>query len=160
KAAAPKYVPPKYAAIVIDADTGAVLHAVDADEQTYPASLTKMMTLYLTFEALAKHRLQLEHRLPVSEHAAQMAPSKLSLKPGASIRVEDAVLGVVTKSANDAAVVLAEGLAGSEEAFAQMMTQRARALGMNRTYFENASGLPNTNQVTTARDMALLGRAL
>ncbi|MBI3513841.1 MAG: D-alanyl-D-alanine carboxypeptidase [Proteobacteria bacterium] len=160
KPAAPKYVPPKYASIVIDADTGAVLHAVDADEQTYPASLTKMMTLYLTFEALAKHRLQLEHRLPISEHAAAMAPSKLSLQPGASIRVEDAVLGVVTKSANDAAVVLAEGLAGSEESFAQMMTERARALGMNRTYFLNASGLPNTSQVTTARDMALLGRAL
>ena len=160
KPATPKYIPPKYASIVIDADTGGVLHAVDADEQTYPASLTKMMTLYLTFEALAKHRVQLEHQLPVSEHAASMAPSKLSLKPGSSIRVEDAVLGVVTKSANDAAVVLAEGLAGSEEDFAQMMTQRARALGMNRTYFQNASGLPNTSQVTTARDMALLGRAL
>ena len=160
KPATPKYVPPKYASIVIDADTGAVLHSVDADEQTYPASLTKMMTLYLTFEALSKHRLQLEHRLPISEHAASMAPSKLSLKPGSSIRVEDAVLGVVTKSANDAAVVLAEGLAGSEESFAQMMTQRARALGMSRTYFQNASGLPNTSQVTTARDMALLGRAL
>src|SRR5262249_33656298 len=152
--------PPKYASIVIDADSGAVLHAVDADEQTYPASLTKMMTLYLTFEALSKHRLQLEHRLTVSEFAASMAPSKLNLKPGSTIRVEDAVLGAVTKSANDAAVVIAEGLAGSEAAFAQQMTQKARALGMSRTYFENASGLPNTNQVTTARDMALLGRAL
>ncbi len=159
-AVAAKYTPPKYAAIVIDADSGAVLHAVGPDDQTYPASLTKMMTLYLTFEALAQHRLQLEHRLVVSEHAASMAPSKLGLKPGSSIRVEDAILGVVTRSANDAAVVLAEGLAGSEENFAVVMTQRSRALGMTRTYFENASGLPNTSQVTTARDMALLGRAL
>jgi D-alanyl-D-alanine carboxypeptidase len=160
KSAAPKYTPPKYAAIVIDADSGAVLHTVGADEQTYPASLTKMMTLYLTFEALAQHRLQLEHRLVISEHAASMAPSKLNLKPGGSIRVEEAVLGVVTKSANDAAVVLAEALGGSEANFALMMTQKARTLGMTRTYFENASGLPDTNQVTTARDMALLGRAL
>jgi D-alanyl-D-alanine carboxypeptidase len=160
KPAAAKYVPPKYAAIVIDADSGVVLHAFDADDQTYPASLTKMMTLYLTFEALAEHRLQLEHRLPVTEHAASMAPSKLSLRPGSSLRVEEAILAMVTKSANDAAVVLAEALGGSEENFALMMTQRARNLGMNRTYFENASGLPNPNQVTTARDMAMLGRAL
>ena len=160
KAAAPKYTPPRYAAIVIDADTGTVLHAVAADEQTYPASLTKMMTLYLTFEALTQHRLQLEHRLPISEHAASMAPSKLGLKPGATIRVEDAILGIVTRSANDAAVVLAEGLGGSEEAFARMMTERARGLGMHRTVFQNASGLPDANQVTTARDMAVLGRAL
>ena len=153
KPAAPKYVPPKYAAIVIDADSGAVLHAVAADEQAYPASLTKMMTLYLTFAALADHRLQLEHRLVVSERAAAMAPSKLGLKPGSSIRVEDAVLGIVTRSANDAAVVLAEAVGGSEENFALMMTQQARALGMARSYFENASGLPDTNQVTTARDM-------
>jgi D-alanyl-D-alanine carboxypeptidase len=160
KAAAVKYVPPKYAAIVIEADTGTVLHAVDADEPTFPASLTKMMTLYLTFEALSQHRVQLEHRLVITEHAASMAPSKLGLKPGGSIRVEEAILAIVTKSANDAAVVLAEGLGGSEEAFAAMMTQRAHRLGMTRTNFENASGLPNSNQVTTARDMALLGRAL
>ena len=160
KSAAPKYTPPKYAAVVIDADSGAVLHAVAADEQAYPASLTKMMTLYLTFVALAEHRLQLEHRLPVSDHAASMSPSKLNLRPGASIRVEDAILGIVTRSANDAAVVLAEALGGSEAGFALLMTQQARALGMSRTYFENASGLPDTNQVTTARDMALLGRAL
>jgi D-alanyl-D-alanine carboxypeptidase len=145
---------------VIDADSGAVLHAVDADEQTYPASLTKMMTLYMTFEALQQRRIQLEHRLSVSEFAASMSPSKLNLKPGSSIRLEEAILGVVTKSANDAAVVIAEALGGSEENFAAMMTQKARRLGMSRTYFENASGLPNTNQVTTARDMALLGRAL
>ena len=155
-----RYTPPRYAAIVIDADTGAVLHAVAADEQTYPASLTKMMTLYLTFSALAQHRLQLEHRLPVSEHAASMQPSKLGLKPGSTIRVEDLILAIVTRSANDAAVVLAEGLGGSEEAFARTMTEQARALGMTRTLFENASGLPDENQVTTARDMAILGRAL
>jgi D-alanyl-D-alanine carboxypeptidase len=160
KAAAPRYTPPKYASIVIDADSGAVLHAVAADDQAYPASLTKMMTLYLTFSALADHRLQLEHRLPVSEHAASMTPSKLGLRPGSSIRVEDAILGIVTRSANDAAVVLAEAVGGSEENFALMMTQQARALGMSRSYFENASGLPDANQVTTARDMALLGRAL
>jgi D-alanyl-D-alanine carboxypeptidase len=160
KAAAAKYVPPKYASIVIDADTGAVLHSVDADEQTYPASLTKMMTLYMTFEALSQRRIQLEHRLPISEFAASMSPSKLNLRPGSSIRLEEAILGVVTKSANDAAVVIAEALGGTEENFAAMMTQKARRLGMSRTYFENASGLPNDNQVTTARDMALLGRAL
>ena len=158
--AAPKYVPPKYASIVIDADSGAVLHAVDADEQTYPASLTKMMTLYMTFEALQQRRIQLEHRLAVSEWAASMAPSKLMLKPGSSIRLEEAILAVVTKSANDAAVVIAEALGGTEENFAQMMTQKARRLGMSKTYFQNASGLPNESQVTTARDMALLGRAL
>ncbi|MBV8165537.1 MAG: D-alanyl-D-alanine carboxypeptidase [Alphaproteobacteria bacterium] len=158
--AAPKYVPPQYAAIVVDADSGAVLHAVDADVQTYPASLTKMMTLYLTFEALQQRRIQLEHRLPVSEWAASMAPSKLMLKPGSSIRLEEAILAVVTKSANDAAVVIGEALGGTEENFAQMMTQKARRLGMTRTVFQNASGLPNEAQVTTARDMALLGRAL
>jgi D-alanyl-D-alanine carboxypeptidase len=160
KPAAAKYIPPQYAAIVIDADTGTVLHAVDADAPTYPASLTKMMTLYLTFGALSQHRLQLEHRLPISDYAASMAPSKLGLKPGSSIRVEEAILAIVTKSANDAAVVLAEGLGGSEENFARMMTEQARRLGMSRTRFENASGLPDPDQVTTARDMALLGRAL
>jgi len=160
KPAAAKYVPPQYAAIVIDADTGTVLHAVDADAPTYPASLTKMMTLYLTFGALSQHRIQLEHRLPISDYAASMAPSKLGLKPGSSIRVEEAILAIVTKSANDAAVVLAEGLGGSEENFARMMTEQAHRLGMNRTRFDNASGLPDSDQVTTARDMALLGRAL
>ncbi len=159
-AAGPKYTPPKYAAVVIDADSGAVLHAVDADQPSYPASLTKMMTLYMTFEALQQRQVQLEHRLTVTEHAASMAPSKLGLRPGSSIRVEEAILAVVTKSANDAAVVLAEGLGGSEERFAEMMTQRARRLGMSRTNFENASGLPNLNQLSTARDMAILGRAL
>src|SRR5262249_41357525 len=122
KAPAAKYVPPKYASIVVDADSGAVLHAADADEHTYPASLTKMMTLYLTFEALSQRRVQLEHRLTVSEFAASMAPSKLNLRPGTSIRLEEAILGVVTKSANDAAVVIAEALGGTEENFAQMMT--------------------------------------
>src|SRR5271156_6745625 len=160
KPSAAKYIPPQYAAIVIEADTGAVLHAVDADTPTYPASLTKMMTLYLTFEALSQHRVQLEHRLPISDYAASMAPSKLGLKPGSSIRVGEAILGIGTKSANEAAVVLAEGLGGSEESFARMMTEKAYRLGMTRTHFENASGLPDADQVTTARDMALLGRAL
>lgn len=150
----------KYAAIVIDADSGAVYHAVDADQQTYPASLTKMMTLYLTFEALEQHRIQLEHRIPVSEHAASMEPTKLGLRPGEAIRLEQAILAVVTKSANDAAVVIAEGLGGSEDNFARLMTAKAQQLGMSRTHFENASGLPNPNQISTARDMAILGRAL
>jgi D-alanyl-D-alanine carboxypeptidase len=155
--------PPASAAvssIVIDATTGQVLHEVDADRVTYPASLTKMMTLYLTFEALEQKRIALDKPLPVSAHAATQAPSKLGLNPGETITVEDAVLGVVTKSANDAAVVLAESLGGTEAAFARAMTEKARALGMTGTEFHNASGLPAKHQVTTARDMVVLARAL
>lgn len=150
----------KYSSIVIEYETGRILHAVDPDQQSYPASLTKMMTLYLTFEALTQRRANLEQRLTVSEHAAAMEPSKLGLRPGTSIRLEDALLGLVTLSANDAAVVLGEALGGSEPNFARIMTMKARALGMTRTTFANASGLPNPDQVSTARDMALLGRAL
>ena len=149
----------RYAAIVIDAETGTVLHAANADTRNYPASLTKMMTLYMTFEALDQGRLALDQRLPVSRRAQGMTPTKLYLRAGQTIRVQDAVLSLVTKSANDAAVVLAEALGGEEWKFARMMTERARQLGMHRTSFRNASGLPNRHQLSTARDMATLSRA-
>ncbi|MFO0998466.1 MAG: D-alanyl-D-alanine carboxypeptidase [Alphaproteobacteria bacterium] len=147
-------------AIVVDAETGEVLHAVNPDAQTYPASLTKMMTLYLTFEALRTKKLALNTPIYVSDYAAQQSPTKLNLEEGDTIMVEDAILGLVTKSANDAAVALAEELGGSESAFAQRMTRKAQQLGMENTVFQNASGLPNRAQVTTARDMVILARAL
>ncbi len=146
--------------IVIDADTGDVISESNADAPHYPASLTKMMTLYLIFEALDKGRIKLDTQLPVSEHAAAQSPTKLDLQPGETISVKDVILGLVTRSANDAAVVAAEWLAGSEEIFAQRMTAKARALGMSHTYFHNASGLPDPDQITTARDLAKLARAL
>ncbi len=150
----------RYASIVIDAETGQVLHAVNADTRNYPASLTKMMTLYMVFEALEKGKLKLNQRLKVSKRAYGMPPSKLGLKVGETIRVEDAILALATKSANDVAVVVAEALAGKETTFAKVMTERARALGMSRTTFRNASGLPNRGQKSTARDMARLSKAL
>src|SRR5690349_8553764 len=148
------------AAIVIDADTGRVLSEMNADAITYPASLTKMMTLYLTFEALNSGRLRLDQTLWVSGEAASKSPTKLHLAPGDAIPVQDLILGVVTKSANDAAAVLAEGMAGSEAAFADRMTQKARQLGMVNTVYRNASGLPDPEQRTTARDVAQLALAL
>ncbi len=159
-ASSPAMARPPSAAIVIDADTGAVLFAERPDRRIYPASLTKMMTLYLVFEALEQGRLRLGDRLKVSRRAAGMAPSRLGLRPGQSLTVEQAILALVTKSANDVAVAIAERLAGSERKFAQRMTRKARALGMRRTTFRNASGLPNGRQRTTVRDMALLARAL
>ena len=150
----------RYASIVVDADTGQVLHAVNADTPNYPASLTKMMTLYLIFEALDKGQLTLETRLPVSKRAVGMPPSKLGLDVDDTISVEDAILALTTKSANDVAVVLAEALGGTEIKFAQMMTKRAQQLGMSRTTFRNASGLPNRGQKSTARDMVRLAQAL
>ena len=146
--------------IVIDVETGSVLSAVNADAITYPASLTKMMTLYLTFEALDAGRLRLDQYLPVSYEAASRAPTKLGLRPGESIAVQDLILGLVTRSANDAASVLAEGLAGSEPVFAEHMTRMARQLGMTSTVYRNASGLPDPDQYTTARDEAQLALAL
>ena len=146
--------------IVIDADTGRVISEMNADAITYPASLTKMMTLYLTFEALNAGRLRLDQFLPISSEAASKRPTKLHLIPGDSVTVQELILGVVTKSANDAAAVLAEGMGGSEPAFAEHMTQRARQLGMTNTVFRNASGLPDPDQRTTARDMAQLALAL
>lgn len=150
----------RYASIVVDARTGAVLSAVNADEPRFPASLTKMMTLYMTFEALRDRRIRLQQLVPVSADAASMAPTKLGLTPGTRITVEQAILGLITKSANDAAAALGEMLGGDEDRFAQMMTLRARGLGMTRTIFRNASGLPDSGQVTTARDLAVLGRRL
>jgi D-alanyl-D-alanine carboxypeptidase len=149
-----------YADIVIDAETGRILHASDPDSPRHPASLSKMMTLYLVFQALETGRLRLDQSLPVSANAAEQSPSKLGLRHGQHIRVEDAILGVVTESANDAAMVLAEGVGGNETRFGQMMTEEAHALGMNHSNFHNPSGLPDPRQVTTARDMAVLGHAL
>jgi D-alanyl-D-alanine carboxypeptidase len=150
----------RYSSMVIDARSGAVLEAVNADELRHPASLTKLMTLYMLFEALRDRRLTLNQLVPVSYHAASQAPSKLGLTPRTRITVEEAILGLVTKSANDAASALGELLGGDEDRFGQMMTLRARALGMNRTIFHNASGLPDPEQVTTARDLAILARHL
>ena len=151
----------RYSAIVTDGRTGNTLIAASPDEQRYPASLTKMMTLYLTFEALRDGRTTLDSAVQVSGNAASMPPSRLGLTAGMTLTVEEAILALVTKSANDAAASLGEHLGGgSESRFAQMMTLKARALGMSRTTFRNASGLPDLDQVTTARDMALLGRRL
>ena len=155
----PNYHPP-YADIVIDDKSNVVLHEVSADEPRHPASLTKIMTLYLLFEELEAGRLKLDTPLPVSTRASLQNPTKLGLKPNQTINVEDAIKGLVTKSANDAAVVVAEAMAGSEEEFAARMTAKARALGMAGTTYVNASGLPAEAQITTARDQALLGRAI
>ena len=150
----------RYASIVIDAETGEVLRSRNADIRRYPASLTKMMTLYLLFEAIDQGRLSLDSKLKVSKRAAGQPPSKLGLTAGSTIRVEDAIRALVVKSANDIAVVVAEALGGTEVKFAQKMTSKARSLGMTRTTFRNASGLPNRKQRSTARDMAQLARAV
>lgn len=151
---------PQYAAIVVDANTGDILHSANADSPRHPASLTKIMTLYLLFERLETGKIKLTTPLQVSAHASAQAPSKLGLRPGQTIAVEDAIKALVTKSANDIAVVVAEALAGSEQEFARQMTRKARALRMTRTVYKNASGLPDSDQVTTARDQALLGLAI
>ena len=151
---------PPYAAIVVDANSGRVLHETNPDSLRHPASLTKIMTLYLLFEQVEAGKLRLDSRLEVSEHAAGQAPSKLGLVPGQTIAVDDAIRALVTKSANDAAVVVAEAIGGDEDSFARMMTRKARALGMSRTVYANASGLPDDDQITTARDQATLGRAI
>jgi D-alanyl-D-alanine carboxypeptidase len=158
-ARAEDYSPPS-ASIVIDGNTGAVLQASNPDAPRHPASLTKIMTLYLLFERLDAGKIKLDTPLKVSEHASDQDPTKLDLKPGQTIPVEDAIKGVVTRSANDAAVVIAESIGGSEDEFAKLMTQKAHALGMSRTTYVNASGLPDDDQITTARDQALLGRAI
>lgn len=150
----------KFASLVVDARSGKALAAVNADRTRYPASLTKIMTLYMVFDAIDRGRLRLGQRLTVSRRATAQPPSKLGLRPGATITVEDAILALVTKSANDVASVVAENLAPSESAFARKMTATAKAIGMTRTRFVNASGLPNPDQVTTARDMATLARAM
>ncbi len=137
-----------------------VLQSSNPDALRHPASLTKVMTLYLLFERLDSGKMKLDTPLKVSEHAADQSPTKLDLKPGSTITVEDAIKGVVTRSANDAAVAIAENIGGDEDGFAKMMTQKAHALGMTRTTYVNASGLPDDDQITTARDQALLGRAI
>ena len=136
------------------------MQAASPDALRHPASLTKVMTLYLLFERLESGRLRLDTALKISEHASEQAPTKLGLKPGQTISVEDAIKGIVTKSANDAAVAVAENLGGDEDSFAKLMTQKAHALGMAHTIYVNASGLPDDDQVTTARDQAVLGRAI
>ncbi len=148
------------AAIMVDANTGKVLYAQNPDALRHPASVTKVMTLYLLFEQLEAGKLKLTSDLEVSSKAASQSPSKLGLKPGSTIEVEDAIKAIVTRSANDVAVVIAENIGGSEANFGRMMTAKARALGMSRTTFVNASGLPNQRQVTTARDLSILGRAI
>jgi D-alanyl-D-alanine carboxypeptidase len=155
----PDYHPP-YADIVVDDKSGLVLHQVDADQPRHPASLTKIMTLYLLFERLDNGQLKLDTPLQVSTHAALAHPVKLGLKTSQTIAVEDAIKGLVTRSANDAAVVIAEAIGGSEDEFAKLMTLKARALGMTSTTYMNASGLPADEQITTAHDQALLGRAI
>ncbi len=155
----PNYHPP-YAAIVVDDNSGQVLHEENADAPRHPASLTKIMTLYLLFEQIEAGKLKLDTPLQISAFAAMQAPTKLGLKANQTLKVEDAIKGLVTKSANDAAVVVSEAIAGSQEEFAKLMTRKARALGMMGTTYVNASGLPAEEQITTARDQALLGRAI
>jgi D-alanyl-D-alanine carboxypeptidase (penicillin-binding protein 5/6) len=150
----------KYAAIVVDAKSGEVLYSKNGDSPRYPASLTKMMTLYLTFEALASGKLRLDDRVVFSPRAAAQAPTKLGVAAGDSISVADAVQAMAIKSANDASLAIAEKLGGSESRFTALMTLRAQELGMDNTHFVNPNGLPDTRQISTARDMAILSRAL
>src|SRR6185369_7888203 len=151
---------PKFASIIVDGNSGAVLQSNNPDGIRHPASLTKIMTLYLLFERLESGKMKLDTEMPVSQHAADQDPTKLNLRAGQTIRVEDAIKGLVTRSANDASVVIAEAIAGDEDDFAKLMTRKARALGMSKTVYRNANGLPNDEQVTTARDQATLGRAI
>lgn len=151
---------PRYAAMVVDGHTGKVLHARNADSLRYPASLTKIMTLYVLFEFLKAGTVDYKTRFVVTPHAAAQAPSKLGLKAGQTIRVIDAIRALCTKSANDVAAVVAENLGGTVENFARIMTTTAREIGMKRTTFRNASGLPDKDQVTTARDMITLSRRI
>lgn len=148
------------ASFILDARTGKVLASENADTLNHPASLTKMMTLYLAFEAINRGKLSWDSQIVMSKYAASRPPTKLGVRPGSTITVREAVYGMIVKSANDAAAAMGEKLGGSESNFARMMTQKARQLGMSRTTFYNASGLPDSRQVTTARDMSTLGVAL
>ncbi|MEA2938451.1 MAG: D-alanyl-D-alanine carboxypeptidase [Alphaproteobacteria bacterium] len=159
RSSASSYSPPS-ASIVVDANTGAVLQSSNPDALRHPASLTKIMTLYLLFEQLEQGKLKLDSPLAVSDHAEDQSPTKLGLEEGQTIKVEEAIKGMVTRSANDAAVVVAEAIGGSETEFAKLMTRKANALGMSKTVYRNASGLPDDSQVTTARDQSILGRAI
>lgn len=149
---------PLYASIVVDSDTGVILHQANPDKKLHPASLTKVMTLLLLFDAMDAGKIRSNDFIKISRHAASASPSKLDLPAGSSIRVKDAILALVTKSANDIAIAVAEHVGGSEANFAKMMTARAHTLGMNNTIFRNASGLHNPGQVSTARDMAIMAR--
>lgn len=151
---------PRYAALIMNPKTGEIYHSQNADARRYPASLTKMMTLYLLFEALEQRKLSLSSRMPVSKYAASMPQTNIALRPGQSIPVDTAIKALVIRSANDVAVVVAEALGGNVANFAVMMTRKSRALGMRSTVFKNPNGLPNGGQFTTARDMAKLGIAL
>ncbi len=150
----------KYAAVVVDAKSGEILYAKHADSPRYPASITKIMTLYLTYEALASGKIHLDDRVPFSPHAAAQAPSKLGVRPGDSITVNEAIESMTTLSANDAAVAMGEKIGGTESRFAALMTLRAQELGMQNTHFANANGLPDSRNITTARDIAILSRAV
>ena len=152
--------PKKYAAIVVDVDTGKVLHEKNAERKRYPASLVKMMTLYMTFDALQKGKLSMNEYLKVSSHAAAQPSMNINLERGDRIKVRDAIYALIVRSANDASVVLAEAIAGSEKSFAVKMNETAKKLGMKDTHFVNASGLPNDKQVSTAVDMAKMLIAL
>jgi D-alanyl-D-alanine carboxypeptidase len=156
----PRIAEAKYAAIVVDAGTGVVRHEANADDRNSPASLTKLMTIYLLFEAIENKRLSWNSPLTTSRHAANQSPTHLALSPGESILAKDAALALIIHSANDVAVVVAEALGETEEKFALMMTAKARKIGMTRTTFRNASGLPNPGQQSTARDMAILAQAM
>ncbi|MBD8873487.1 D-alanyl-D-alanine carboxypeptidase [Rhodanobacter sp. DHB23] len=149
-----------YAAIVVDGETGQIVQQVNADQRDYPASLTKMMTLYITFQELKGGKLSLDQTMPVSAWAASRAPTKLGLRAGQTVAVQDCILGMITKSANDAASVMAEGIGGSEEHFADMMNAQAALLGMTDTHFANASGLPDPDNTSTAHDLVKLAMAL
>jgi len=151
---------PRFSEIIVDGNSGAVLSSNNPDASRHPASLTKIMTLYLLFERLDAGKMKLDTEMPVSKHASEQDPTKLGLMPGQTIRVEDAIKGLVTRSANDAAVVIAEAIGGDEDEFAKLMTRKAHMLGMSKTVYRNASGLPDDEQVTTARDQSTLGRAI
>ena len=151
---------PPYAAMVVDVKSGRTLHAVNEDALRHPASITKVMTLYMLFEQMERGRYDLDSPLSISAKAAAQAPSKLGLRPGSTITVEEAIKALVTKSANDVACAIGENIAGSEPRFAEMMTRKAKALGMSRTNFANASGLPDPDQITTAHDLSILARAI
>ena len=151
---------PKYAAIVVDAKSGEVLYEQSPDAHRYPASITKIMTMYLAFEELSENKLSLDDRIVVSPHAAAQAPSKVGLRAGQTITVRDAMTAIAVLSANDMAVAMAEKMGGSESHFAEMMTAKAKSLGMNNTQYVNANGLPDNRQLSTARDIATLSRAV
>ena len=153
-------VPRKFAGIVVDAKSGKVLYESAADAARYPASVTKVMTLYILFQELSAGNIKLSDKMVVSKHAAAAVPTKLGLKAGSKITVENAIKALVTLSANDMARVIAEHISGTESEFAKRMTSTAKALGMSRTTYRNASGLPDSKQVTTVRDQAVLGIAI